>query len=153
MPCHPKLAVYLDEYIEAAGIADDRKEALFRTAAGKAWRLSARPMPRKEVWSMVRRRAGDAGIETPIGAMASGHRNAARDRACGAPCLPPCASHDAEEARDAGRPAAAMDRALQLADHGPLQPHGSGARLSESGGGSPRDRSHCWTPWTQTDLG
>jgi site-specific recombinase XerD len=41
MPCHHKLEAYLDAYIEAAGIEDDR--------------------------NMVRRRASDAGIETAIG--------------------------------------------------------------------------------------
>src|ERR1039458_89757 len=35
MPCHPKLAVYLDEYIEAAAIASDRKGPLVRSAMGQ----------------------------------------------------------------------------------------------------------------------
>ena len=67
MPCHHKLEAYLDEYIRAAGIADDRKEPLFRSALGKTGKLSDRPMLRGDVWSMVRRRAADAGIETAIG--------------------------------------------------------------------------------------
>ena len=32
MPCHHKLEVYLDEYLKAAGFADDRKGPLFRGA-------------------------------------------------------------------------------------------------------------------------
>jgi hypothetical protein len=32
MPCHHKLEQYLDAYIKAAGVADDRKGALFRSA-------------------------------------------------------------------------------------------------------------------------
>ena len=67
MPCHHKLEAYLDEYIRTAGIADDRKEPLFRSALGKTGKLSGRPMLRGDVWSMVRRRAADAGIETAIG--------------------------------------------------------------------------------------
>ena len=67
MPCHHKLEQYLDAYIKAAGIAHDRKGPLFRSALGKTVRLSARPMLRGDVWSMVRRRASGAGIETAIG--------------------------------------------------------------------------------------
>jgi site-specific recombinase XerD len=67
MPCHHKLETYLDAYIRAAGIADDRKGPLFRSAIGKTGQLSDRPMLRGDVWRMVRRRASDAGVETPIG--------------------------------------------------------------------------------------
>jgi hypothetical protein len=35
MPCHHKLETYLDAYIEAAGISEDRKGPLFRAALGK----------------------------------------------------------------------------------------------------------------------
>jgi integrase/recombinase XerD len=67
MPCHHKLETYLDVYIKAAGIEDDRKGPLFRSAIGKTGQLSNRPMLRGDVWRMVRRRAADAGIETAIG--------------------------------------------------------------------------------------
>lgn len=67
MPCHHNLELYLDEYIQAAGIGDDRKEPLFRSAIGKTGQLSAGPMSRVDVWRMVQRRAGDAEIETAIG--------------------------------------------------------------------------------------
>jgi site-specific recombinase XerD len=67
MPCHHKLEQYLDAYINAAGIAANRKGPLFRSAIGKTAQLSNRPMLRGDVWSMVRRRAADAGIETAIG--------------------------------------------------------------------------------------
>ena len=67
MPCHHKLEQYLDAYIVAAGVADDRKGPLFRSAIGKTGQLSGKPMLRGDVWSMVRRRAADAGIETAIG--------------------------------------------------------------------------------------
>ena len=39
MPCHHKLEAYLDAYIEAAGIEDDRKGPLFRAAIGKTQTL------------------------------------------------------------------------------------------------------------------
>jgi integrase/recombinase XerD len=67
MPCHHKLEEYLDAYIKAAGIADDRKGPLFRAAIGKTKKLGPGAMSRTDVWYMVRRRASDAGIETPIG--------------------------------------------------------------------------------------
>src|SRR5262249_17767091 len=58
---------YLDAYIEAAGIADDRKGMLFRSALGKTKKLRSSAISRSDVWAMVRRRAADAGIETIIG--------------------------------------------------------------------------------------
>ena len=67
MPCHHKLEAYLDEYIKAAGIADDRKGPLFRAAIRRTKKLSDHAMSRTDVWYMVRRRAIDAEIETPTG--------------------------------------------------------------------------------------
>ena len=67
MPCHHKLEEYLDAYIiKTAGITNDRKGPLFRSASGKTAQLSARAMQRGDVSRMVRRRASDAGIETAI---------------------------------------------------------------------------------------
>ncbi|MGJ5813621.1 tyrosine-type recombinase/integrase [Paludibaculum fermentans] len=67
MGCHHKLEQYLDEYIAAAGIGDDKKNPLFRAAVGRTKKLSERPMSRQDAWYMVRRRARQAGIETAIG--------------------------------------------------------------------------------------
>jgi integrase len=67
MPCHHKLEEYLDAYLKGAGIAGDHREPLFRSAIGKTAQLSGKPILRGEVWSMVRRRASVAGIETAIG--------------------------------------------------------------------------------------
>jgi len=67
MPCHHKLEFYLNEYIKAAGIGDDRKGPLFRSAIGKTGKLSKKPMGRTDVWYMLRRRASDADLETAIG--------------------------------------------------------------------------------------
>jgi site-specific recombinase XerD len=68
MPCHHALAEALHAYITAAGIADDRKGWLFRTARGHvATALAARPMDQAAAWRMVRRRALAAGIAAPIG--------------------------------------------------------------------------------------
>jgi integrase/recombinase XerD len=67
MPCHHKLEAYMDAYMAAAGIEDDRKAPLFRSAVGRTGRLSDRPLSRTDVWYMVRRRARDAKLETSIG--------------------------------------------------------------------------------------
>jgi site-specific recombinase XerD len=67
MGCHHKLEQFLDEYISAAGIKDDKKGPLFRSAIGRTKKLSGNPMSRVDAWYMVRRRAKDAGVEAAIG--------------------------------------------------------------------------------------
>ena len=67
MGCHHKLEQYIDEYIAAAGIADNKKSPLFRSALGRTGKLSDRAMSRVDAWYMVRRRAKGAGQETAIG--------------------------------------------------------------------------------------
>ena len=68
MPCHHALAEALHAYIGAAGIADDRKGWLFRTARGhKGSALSEKPMGQPDAWRMIRRRAAAAGIAEAIG--------------------------------------------------------------------------------------
>ena len=67
MGCHHKLEEYLDAYIAAAAITNDKKDPLFRSAIGRTRKLSDRPMSRVDAWYMVRRRAKDAGMETAIG--------------------------------------------------------------------------------------
>ncbi len=67
MPTHHNLDRYLEEYIAAAGISQDRKGPLFRTSRGRGGELADRPMLQSDVWRMIRRRAAQAGIETEIG--------------------------------------------------------------------------------------
>lgn len=68
MPCHHALAEALRAYIDAAGIAEDRKGWLFRTSRGhKGGELSEQPMAQPDAWRMIRRRAAAAGIMAPIG--------------------------------------------------------------------------------------
>ena len=58
MPCHHALAEALRAYIDAAGIAEDRKGWLFRTARGhNGSTLSDKPMSQPDAWRMIRRRA------------------------------------------------------------------------------------------------
>jgi site-specific recombinase XerD len=68
LPCHHALAETLHAYIAAAGIGEERKIWLFRTAKGwKANVLSEEPMAQADAWRMIRRRAKAAGIKAPIG--------------------------------------------------------------------------------------
>jgi site-specific recombinase XerD len=66
MPAHHKAEEYVDAYIEAAGLKDQRKQPLFRSAIGKTKQLSARRMTRYAALKMIQRRARKAGILTPI---------------------------------------------------------------------------------------
>lgn len=68
MPCHHALADALLAYIDAAGIAEDRKGFLFRTSPGhNGMALTLQPMDQSAAWLMIRRRALAAGITAPIG--------------------------------------------------------------------------------------
>ena len=68
MPCHHALAEALRAYIDAAGIAEDRKGCLFRTSPGhNATVLTEQPMTSRMPGCMIRRRAAAAGITAPIG--------------------------------------------------------------------------------------
>jgi integrase/recombinase XerD len=66
VPAHHNAEAYLDSYIDAAGIWEEKKGPLFRSV-DKHRRLTLTPLSRVDVWRMIRRRAMDAGIETAIG--------------------------------------------------------------------------------------
>ncbi len=67
MPAHHNLEAYIDAYVEAAGIAGDKKGPLFRTAPRRKGELTRNPMGTSDVWRMIQRRARQAGIRTAIG--------------------------------------------------------------------------------------
>jgi site-specific recombinase XerD len=67
VPVHHKAEEYLDAYIEAAGIASDRKGPLFRTTRGRSRSLTEKRIHRTEVYLMVKRRAREAGLSEEIG--------------------------------------------------------------------------------------
>lgn len=68
MPCHHAIAEALRAYIDAAGIAEDRKGRLFRTSRGHtATVLSGRPMLQSDACRMIRTRAVAVAIYAPIG--------------------------------------------------------------------------------------
>lgn len=66
VPAHHNLEAYLDEYIEAAGIGQDRKGPLFCSAQGKIRKLTPHSLTRTDVLRMIKRRAKDAGLSDRI---------------------------------------------------------------------------------------
>jgi site-specific recombinase XerD len=61
VPAHHKAEEYLDAYLQAAGIAADKKHPLFRTV-DRHGRLTPAGMTRNDVLRMVKRRARAAGL-------------------------------------------------------------------------------------------
>jgi site-specific recombinase XerD len=60
LPAHHNLEAYLDAYIEAAGIREDKKGPLFRSANRRTGTLTGNRMNRVDAWRMVQRRAATA---------------------------------------------------------------------------------------------
>ena len=67
MPAHHNLEAYLDTYIEAAGIREDSKDPLFRSAMGRTGELSFKPMHRVDAYRMIQRRATELGMGIKVG--------------------------------------------------------------------------------------
>jgi site-specific recombinase XerC len=66
VPCHHALAEALHAYINAAGIAQNRKGFQFRTSSGhNSNALSDQAMDQSAAWRMIRRRAAAAGYPCP----------------------------------------------------------------------------------------
>jgi integrase len=67
MPAHHTLEEYIDAYIQAAGIRDESKGPLFRTAPGTGTKLTLNHMRTADVWRMIRRRIKHTDIRTKAG--------------------------------------------------------------------------------------
>ena len=68
LPAHHNLEAWLLEYLETAGIGNDRSGWLFRSSVGRTGRLSERPLLARNALDLdlVQRRAADAGLKVPI---------------------------------------------------------------------------------------
>ena len=60
MPAHHTLEECLDSYILAAGISEDKKGPLFRSALRRTGKLTGRPLARVNASHMIQRRANIA---------------------------------------------------------------------------------------------
>jgi site-specific recombinase XerC len=67
MPAHHKLEAYIDDYLAAAGIRDDGKTPLFRSALGRTGRLGDAAMHRIDAYRMIRRRTAQLGFKVKLG--------------------------------------------------------------------------------------
>lgn len=66
LPCHHNLERFLDDWLEASGLAGERGAPLFPTLRhGRLWE-PRRPLRQANVYLMIQRRARAAGIETKI---------------------------------------------------------------------------------------
>jgi integrase/recombinase XerD len=65
VPAHPKATLYLDAYIAAGGMADDRKGPLFRTI-GPGRLLTRKAMSPLDALKMIKRRAAAAALPQTI---------------------------------------------------------------------------------------
>jgi site-specific recombinase XerD len=66
VPAHHNAEAYIDAYLEAAGIAGDKKGPLFRSVAGKSGTLTARPLRRDNALAMIKWRAVAAGLSERV---------------------------------------------------------------------------------------
>jgi integrase/recombinase XerD len=76
VPAHHNAEAYLDAYLGAAGIRDEKKSSLFRSV-DKQRKITANPMTRTDVLRMVKRRAQEAGLP-PLPAATRSGRPASR---------------------------------------------------------------------------
>lgn len=65
VPAHHKAEEYLDEYLEVAGIRNEKGSPLFRTV-DKARRLTAAAVDRSDAFRMTKRRAKKAGLSPTV---------------------------------------------------------------------------------------
>jgi integrase/recombinase XerD len=66
VPCHHTLELYLDAYIEAAGLRANPKAPLFRSANRRTGMLTVNPLRRNNALNMVKRRAKAAGLSPRV---------------------------------------------------------------------------------------
>lgn len=66
MPAHHKAEEYVDSYLDASGLRDQKNGPIFRTAIGKTKQLALKRLSRHAALKMVQRRAKQAGIKTAI---------------------------------------------------------------------------------------
>jgi len=67
MPAHHKFEAFIYKYLAVAGIRENGKTPLFRSAIGKTGVLTDKPTNRVDAYRMIRRRTADAGFKVKLG--------------------------------------------------------------------------------------
>jgi hypothetical protein len=67
MPAHHELEAFLDEYIKAAGLGEDGKSPLFRSAFCRTGLFNGEALHRVDAYRMIQRRACELGMKVKIG--------------------------------------------------------------------------------------
>ena len=98
VPAHHRAAEDLGEYLEACGLEEPR-EALFQSVDRAGERLTGRPLTRRVVLAMVKRRAAAAGLPPSPAATRSGRRGSRRTSRTGEPSSTPSRSWDTRRRR------------------------------------------------------
>ena len=63
IPVHHKAGEYLDAYLDAAGLRDDKDAPLFQSLRGRTGKLTGRHLQADNILQMVKRRAQDVGFD------------------------------------------------------------------------------------------
>ena len=66
VPVHHKAEEYLDAYIEAAGISEEKASLLFRSFGGRGREISKNGISRFDAWAMIKKRKIEVGIREEI---------------------------------------------------------------------------------------
>lgn len=66
VPVHHQLVEYLETWLDAAGIREERHAPLFRSARGKTGELTKRALDPTNAWAMVKRRARQTGVSPAL---------------------------------------------------------------------------------------
>lgn len=66
VPVHHLAEEYLDAYLQAAGISEEKQQPLFRTTRANTRKLTANALNRVETWKMIKRRALAAGLSSVV---------------------------------------------------------------------------------------
>jgi len=67
VPAHHQAAEWVTQYIDSAGIAEQRDMPLFRSVLGRTGQLTDRAMARSNVFLMIRKRTSKVGLPPEIG--------------------------------------------------------------------------------------
>ena len=66
VPVHHLAEEYLDAYLQAAAIGEEKNKPLFRTTRAQTKTLTANALNRVETWKMIKRRALGAGLSSVV---------------------------------------------------------------------------------------